>query len=56
MSWLNDVVGDVPFVLFLTAFVCAVVSLVMGDWVLLAVGLACGVVGSIIEKKGVEND
>lgn len=55
MNWLNDIVGDVPFVLFLAGFVCAVVSLVSGDWVLLAVGLACALLGSMVEKKA-QND
>ena len=56
MSIFTDMFRDWPFVLFLAAFLFACASLIFGDLILLGVGLACAVVGNILEKKGRKND
>ena len=56
MSIFRDMLSDWPFVLFVAAFVLAIVSLVTSNIVLLGVGLVCAVAGNILEKKGVKND
>lgn len=55
MSIFTDMRRDMPFMLFVAAFVLACISLVTANIILLAVGLACAVIGNILEKREAKN-
>jgi len=51
MNVFREMFRDWSFLLFLATFVFGFLSLVLGDLILLGIGLGCAVIAIILEKK-----